>query len=273
MKYILLVALSTLIISCQTSPPKQELSLPSDTVGLAPLAKSPPSVLILDHKYFVVTYDRPTRLARHVTYSLTATQLKNSANATRSNKFKADPLLADYKELIVKPSEYLKTGYDQGHLANSKDFGFNQEAQDETFVMSNMAPQKPNLNRDAWLKLEDQVRKWACGEEEVKVITGPILGKNLKTLKSGLPIPNQFFKIVLDETPPKKMLAFIYNQTDKGDVMAEREIKLTELKKEVLPQINDTEKTNFSKYPIVPIKDWKSFDCFTKMKPAKIVKK
>lgn len=124
----------------------------------------------------------------------------------------------------VVTSEYTKSGYDRGHLAPSADFAWNQDANDITFVMSNMAPQTPGLNRGAWKRLEDQVRKWAC------VITGPVLGENLPRLKSGLEVPQEFFKIVIDETAPKKAVAFMYHQNDKGDVMKKRVIGLEEVK-------------------------------------------
>lgn len=53
-------------------------------------------------------------------------------------------------------------------------------------------------------------------------MTGPILKKGLLKLKSGLPIPQEYFQIVLDETSPKKMLSFIYKQSDKGALSRER---------------------------------------------------
>ena len=36
-----------------------------------------------------------------------------------------------------------------------------QNLQDQTFFMSNMAPQLPKLNRNAWKSLEEQTRAWA----------------------------------------------------------------------------------------------------------------
>lgn len=69
---------------------------------------------------------------------------------------------------FVVPAEYAKTGYDQGHMAPAADFAWNQDASNTTFVMSNIAPQTPNLNRDSWKRLEDKVRKWACGEKKLQ---------------------------------------------------------------------------------------------------------
>ena len=114
----------------------------------------------------------------------------------------------------VNPKDYIHSGYDRGHMAPSADFLWSQRANDETFVMSNMVPQTPNLNQKAWSKLEAQVRRWGCGEKKITVITGPILEDNLPKLLSGIPIPRKFFKVIVDETPPKKTIAFIYDQYD-----------------------------------------------------------
>lgn len=175
-------------------------------------------VVILDHKYFKIAYNPSKRLAQYVTYQLTAENLRNKT-ASRANKFITDPILQQKKLPYVVTAEYTKSGFDRGHLAPSADFAWSQEANDLTFVMSNMAPQSPNLNRDAWKRLEDKVRKWACGEEMVTVITGPVFSNGLNKLKSGLEIPQEFFKIVIDETPPKKIISFLYHQDDKGNVL------------------------------------------------------
>lgn len=185
----------------------------------------------LDHKYFKIVYDTRKRLAKYVTYELKAEQLRQP-KAKRRNKFKPDPILVKRKLPFVDPSEYARSGYDRGHLAPAADFSWSQEAQDRTFVMSNMVPQKPNLNRDAWRRLEEKVRRWACGEERITVVTGPVLGKEtnrLPKLKSGLLVPQQFFKIVIDETPPKKSIAFVFSQSDKGDVIEQRKVAVSAL--------------------------------------------
>ncbi len=189
---------------------------------------------VLDHKYFKIVYDTRTRLAKYVTYELKAEQLRTAKKAKRRDKFRPDPLLVQRNLPYVEPSEYTRSGYDKGHLAPAADFAWSQEAQDLTFVMSNLVPQKPRLNQDAWRRLEAKVRRWACGEEHITVVTGPVLGhdtKKLPKLKSGLPVPQQFFKIVIDETPPRKIVAFVYNQTDKGDVIAERKVEVGALSK------------------------------------------
>ncbi len=234
--YSVVVVLLLLVSSCATRPPlvvkpvaKEEASKTvTKTKQIEPKRSS--EIIMINHKYFKIAYNPSKRLAEYVTYQLTAAQL-TSKSAERHNKFIPDPYLVDNNIPYVVTAEYAKSGYDRGHLAPSADFAWNQDANNMTFVMSNMAPQSPGLNRDAWKRLEDQVRKWACGEEKVTVITGPILSDHLPTLKSGLEIPQEFFKIVIDETPPKKTIAFLYHQTDKGNVLSERIVPMKNIEK------------------------------------------
>jgi endonuclease G, mitochondrial len=92
-------------------------------------------------------------------------------NAERSNQFKVDPDLRGPKST---PTDYTRTGYDRGHQAPAGDQGNNQLLQDQTFFMSNMAPQFPQLNRNAWRSLETQVRTWANQYSEAYAFTGPV---------------------------------------------------------------------------------------------------
>jgi len=229
-----------LSLSCSTAPkaplapvpaPKPQAEKPRATPGLPAKASIPPqrkNSVLLNHKYFEIQYDPSFRLARYVKYQLTKENLRGK-RFKRKDRFRPDPQLTERKLPAVHPKEYAKSGYDKGHLAPAADFSWSEEASDLTFVMSNMVPQKPGLNRSAWKMLEDQVRKWACGEERIIVITGPILEAQLPSLPGGLAIPRQFFKIVIDDTPPRKALAFVYNQEDKGQVMHQRMVALNEL--------------------------------------------
>ena len=53
--------------------------------------------------------------------------------------------------------------------------------------------------------------------EEVWIITGPIYDENEETLKSGVEIPDAFFKIIVDEISGKpRVLAFMVYQDVTG---------------------------------------------------------
>ena len=209
-------------------------------------------LVILDHKYFQVYYDPSLRLARYVEYTLERENLLHKIGK-RKNKFIPDPILVKSQLPFATTKEYTRTGYDRGHLAPSADFTYSQEANDTTFVMSNIAPQTKLLNRGVWKNLEEQVRFWACGEKKLTILTGPIIHPADKSLPSGLTIPQRFFKIIIDETPPRKVRAYIHHQKDPKTAMAYREFPVSEVER----QSGLTFPHSFPKES----GDWKSEDC------------
>ena len=130
------------------------------------------------------------------------------SDAERSDRFKTDPDLHGPKST---PADYERSGYDRGHQAPAGDEGENQVLQDQTFYMSNMAPQLPQLNRNAWKSLETITRTWATQFSEAWVFTGPVFydpkEDNPATADGTIPyytigmdavaVPTHFYKIVI----------------------------------------------------------------------------
>ncbi|MBP5585261.1 MAG: DNA/RNA non-specific endonuclease [Lentisphaeria bacterium] len=88
---------------------------------------------------------------------------------------------------------------------------FSIKTMDESFYMSNMSPQKGEFNRGIWKDLEAQVRSFAISGKDIFVVTGPILPKT-KTITIGVnkvTVPDAYYKVVYDRTPPEKMIGFI----------------------------------------------------------------
>jgi endonuclease G len=195
---------------CATKPPVPESQSPQQKPAQP---DATPSTIRLDKKYFVIHYDPQHRQARYVEYRLRAEDLKKSF-VKREDRFHVDSDLLKMKSIPVDPKDYLHTGYDRGHLAPSGDFEWSEDANDATFTMANMSPQKPQLNRSAWRGLEEAVRNWACSEGELRIVTGPLFDKKNQQLKPGITIPNRYFKVILDETPPRKAIGFILEQED-----------------------------------------------------------
>jgi len=81
----------------------------------------------------------------------------------------------------------------------------------ESFLMSNMSPQKPAFNRGIWRKLETEVRNWALEKDSLYVITGPLFSSKDSLIgNSGVGVPGYYFKVLVDLSPPKHdMIAFL----------------------------------------------------------------
>lgn len=116
------------------------------------------------------------------------------------------------------PEDYAKTGYDRGHMVPDADMSWSRQTSIESFLMSNMSPQLPNLNRGAWKLLEAQTRAWAWSRKHtLAVYSGNIYGADAKRIGSGVVVPDALFKIVVD-TATGEVLAFHFPNVDKQAV-------------------------------------------------------
>ena len=167
----------------------------------------------ISHNFYDLCYNYKFRLTKWSSYTLTDNMLKGKTK--RTNNFKPDPYLAK-TELPTTSNDYKYTGYDRGHLVPAADMKISLKAMNESFYMTNMAPQVPSFNRGIWKKLENQVRRIAKVEKKIYVITGPIFNFKKKYLKKDkkLFIPKQFYKIIyIDHAKYPKMIAFLLDNT------------------------------------------------------------
>ena len=169
--------------------------------------------LLLQKTGFTLGYSSQYRQAVWVAYTLTAENLL-AKQVRRRDKFQADP---EVKKHPVHPKDYARSGFDKGHLAPAADMTYSLGSMTDSFFMTNISPQIPGCNRGIWKRLENQVRRWAVKEGKIYIITGPIFSPKPKVMKTAaIPVPVAFYKVILDLTPPMKMIGFIVpNQTSK----------------------------------------------------------
>lgn len=177
-----------------------------DSVGMAaPI----PGEQVAKHSAFTTSYNTTHRIPNYVVHVIPKDILYG--NQTRTNDFRPDPKI---KLNMSDSADYWKSGYDRGHMAASADFKWSKKALSESYYYSNIVPQNKELNQGTWNKLEMLIREWAIENEEVLVVTGPVLNSGLRKLQQGsfqVSIPEYLFKIVLDYYPPQyKAIAFIY---------------------------------------------------------------
>ena len=92
---------------------------------------------------------------------------------------------------------------------------FDPNAMSESFLLSNMSPQDHDFNAGIWNDVEKFVRYTVNVEKSLVVVTGPVFEKgDVKIGRSGVTVPSAFYKVVYDETPPRKMIAFIVPNRD-----------------------------------------------------------
>lgn len=124
----------------------------------------------------------------------------------------------------VGTDSYFGSGYDRGHLAPNYAIAavHGLEAQEQTFLMSNMAPQRPDLNRRLWQRLEEVVMDHFVPRFGIiQVITGPVFPERFLdnvTRRVGLvEVPEAFYKILVVPGEEPRALAFLMPQEVSGD--------------------------------------------------------
>ena len=155
-------------------------------------------------KGFALLLNKRTKVPDWVIESLTIDSFRGQATRSKS-AFAADTVVAEGQRAELKDYEALYRGqsFDRGHQAPAANDKSSQEAMNETFVLSNMAPQVGiGFNRHAWAYLEKAIRGWiVCGgREHLYVMTGPIYSTDAtKVLGANkVAIPDAFYKIVHD---------------------------------------------------------------------------
>ena len=210
MKYIKALALFALPF-CAVFLLLDEPPAPSVVYGGNPSAGR-----ILESKGFCLSYSETRKNPLWVHYRLFA--IENPISGKRPGRFKVDPRSPS----VVAHDDYTNSGYDRGHMAPNYAIAtrYGSQGQSDTFVMTNIVPQKPNLNRQIWRMLEQKVaRGYANDLEEVWIITGPIFDESVEKLESGVEIPDAFYKIIADELDGKvRTLSFIMDQYASGDL-------------------------------------------------------
>ncbi len=124
----------------------------------------------------------------------------------------------------VSHQSYQKSGYDRGHMAPNYAIShlYGSSGQADSFLMTNITPQKSKLNQQLWQRLEEtEIKHFAKLFGKVWVIAGPIFSGTVERLSSDwmVEIPDAFYKIYITEAvsgKPSIALAFLVPQTVNG---------------------------------------------------------
>lgn len=178
---------------------------------------------ILTGRYFTIGYSWHFRQAKWV-LEIINPNAKFEWEVERKNNFRADIRIPRRFRAGLKA--YVDSGYDRGHLAASANHDELEIQNSETFLLSNMSPQKPSFNRRMWRDLEMAIRKLNEKSNilEVYVLTAPIFyfDKKIETIgdeneKYGIdvPIPHAFTKSVLAEDNRGRLKIWTFEMENK----------------------------------------------------------
>jgi len=177
---------------------------------------------IRSHSDYILSYDRRNRVPHWVFEHLTRESCRKTEGVERSNcEFKPDESVHHF--FRSKNEDYKYSGFDRGHMAPAGNHRKDQKMCDETFLLSNMAPQVGRgFNRDKWEHLERYVRKLTKLYRNVYVCTGPLYLPHMEEDgkmyvkyqvigQNNVAVPTHFFKVIVGELETKdlEMEAFV----------------------------------------------------------------
>lgn len=208
---------------------------------------------VVNHEIFILDNNCSTKFADWVAYQV----VESNIGKTERRVWRADPDLP--KDCTLTPSNYdgayAAANYDRGHQAPLASFTSNPDWENTNYL-SNITPQKADLNRGAWLKLESAVRELAMQHSTVYVVTGPLYNDKVEmTPMPNAPeakVPTDYYKVVaIKDMDHLEVAAFIMPQSAaRSDDMCQYEVPLEKVQDEsnltIFP-ITHHEKTSLSK--------------------------
>jgi len=185
-----LTSVSTCYASQRQPNPVQQCSV-HEPYGVPTSNKQ---LTLICRQAYLVGYDASSKIPQYVAWTLTPDAAIGCI--ARSNAFVADASVPNGPT----PQDYAATGYDKGHMAPDGDQSWDQQVEFESFLMTNMTPQAPSLNRGIWKLLETSFRGWVVQlNRPFTAISGAVYSSTDKTIGHGVVVPHAFYKIVIDQ--------------------------------------------------------------------------
>lgn len=156
-------------------------------------APSPADIVPVNRGEFIIGWSPSLRHPVWCAYHVTQDALHE---AGKRPGFSTDKSVAR----CPRPDDYDHSGYDRGHMAPNYAIAtrYGEDAQRKTFLISNIAPQAPSLNRGVWRDLEHRIADlWTARYGEIWVVVGCIPSSCGETLSgTDIDVPERFYQVV-----------------------------------------------------------------------------
>lgn len=143
---------------------------------------------------YSVIYSPALRIPVNVQWTLSVADM-GSSHREPSWRFQED-------ERVQMPrathDDYTHSGYDRGHMVPAADRSHSISSMKQTFIMTNVCPQVPSLNRGAWKSLENACRQVAINGTPVRIVADAVFWQadTQRIGLHGVAVPHGFVKTV-----------------------------------------------------------------------------
>jgi endonuclease G len=181
---------------------------------------------IIKKRMIDICYDYNLKAPKAVTYKLYG-EFVNENNIKKRPSFRVEREVA--KEFRASTKDYIKSGYDRGHLACDAAFDWDESALQDTYMLSNITPQARRVNRYTWVKAERYARYIATVLGDVTVINIVEYPKDPKRIgKNKIAVPSGYYKILFNKNQNFQKCLYYKNDNDivvKNDRLKDHEVE------------------------------------------------
>ena len=173
---------------------------------------APNDIRVFDRGDFIVGWSDKLRHPVWCAYHVTREALYDAGKRPNFNKDRGI-------ERCPAATAYERCGYDRGHMVPNYAMAtrYGSEVQKRTFLMSNIAPQSPALNRGVWRQVEHRIADlWTARYGEIWVIVGCISGDRGGETLSGtdIDVPGKYYQLVVaQEGMDIRAFAVVFDQS------------------------------------------------------------
>lgn len=177
--------------SNQTAPKVERVHLAFGNPSNATVEEANETNFLVIGEGSVFSYNNSRGSANWVSWRTTREDLGRSIPRP---DFRPDPRLPSWYSRIGY-YDYSGSGYDRGHMVPSADRFANAGLNEETFMMSNIAPQTGALNQYPWNELEMYIRSQVTRRQDAYQIAGCY--GDAGRLKNKVTVPTNCWKIAM----------------------------------------------------------------------------
>ena len=156
--------------------------------------------LLVSSNIFEISYNEKYEQPNWVKY--TVRDIIKNADRDGINFYTVDTIYTS------DDNDYYSNRWDRGHMAPAGSFNDSYENLYSTFTYLNVALQYDDLNRGAWVNLEEQVREWAVQFGDIDIEIYLEFNTDHIILETGAHVPSAFYKYIIFPNSLKRCFYF-----------------------------------------------------------------